>query len=137
MHIHPHTPPSYAVTVSLASCTSSLCVCVLHVLSSQELLRAICASSLPTRWPRSSRRQVADLKEELLERGASRNGVKSTLQRRLHGLIVQDAISNMCAADGDTDEEGASGGEAPAGASSDDMDSEEEAMPLAERLRRL
>ena len=81
--------------------------------------------------------KVADLKEELLERGASRNGVKSTLQRRLHGLIVQDAISNMCAADGDTDEEGASGGEAPAGASSDDIDSEEEAMPLAERLRRL
>ena len=44
--------------------------------------------------------KVADLKEELLERGASRNGVKSTLQRRLHGLIVQAASrtrSAICA----------------------------------------
>ena len=37
--------------------------------------------------------KVADLREELAVRGASRSGVKGTLQRRLHTLIVQAAIS--------------------------------------------
>ena len=37
--------------------------------------------------------KVADLREELAVRGASRSGLKGALQRRLHTLIVQAAIS--------------------------------------------
>jgi hypothetical protein len=32
------------------------------------------------------------LKAELAERGSTRSGRKATLQRRLHALLVQDAI---------------------------------------------
>ena len=35
--------------------------------------------------------KVRELKEELMARGASRTGVKGTLQQRLHTLIVQEA----------------------------------------------
>ena len=36
---------------------------------------------------------VAQLKEELTERGERRSGLKHVLQRRLHGLIVQGAVA--------------------------------------------
>ena len=35
--------------------------------------------------------KVRELKEELMARGASRTGVKGTLQQRLHTLILQEA----------------------------------------------
>ena len=46
---------------------------------------------------------VKQLKEELMERGASRAGVKGVLQQRLHTLIVQDASERAHAAHTDED----------------------------------
>jgi hypothetical protein len=37
--------------------------------------------------------KVAQLKEELAARGSTRTGLKATLQRRLHSLLVQAALS--------------------------------------------
>ena len=36
--------------------------------------------------------KLAQLKEELAARGSTRTGLKASLQRRLHGLLVQAAI---------------------------------------------
>ena len=37
--------------------------------------------------------KLAQLKEELAARGATRTGLKANLQRRLHGLLVQAAAA--------------------------------------------
>ena len=37
--------------------------------------------------------KVAQLKEELAARGSTRTGLKATLQRRLHSLLVQAGLS--------------------------------------------
>ena len=37
--------------------------------------------------------KVAQLKRELTQRGSTRSGLKMVLQRRLHGMLVQDAIA--------------------------------------------
>ena len=37
--------------------------------------------------------KLAQLKEELAARGSTRSGVKATLQRRLHGLLVKAWIA--------------------------------------------
>lgn len=38
--------------------------------------------------------KVAQLKQELAQRGSTRSGLKMVLQRRLHGMLVQDAIAH-------------------------------------------
>ena len=49
------------------------------------------------------------LKEELAARGSTRSGLKATLQRRLHGLLVQAAIAQR------TEEAQRDGAQVPAG----------------------
>ena len=37
--------------------------------------------------------KLPQLKEELAVRGSTRSGLKATLQRRLHGLLIEAAIA--------------------------------------------
>jgi hypothetical protein len=41
--------------------------------------------------------KMTQLKEELGARGSSRSGLKASLQRRLHGLLVQAALPRKIA----------------------------------------
>ena len=42
--------------------------------------------------------KLPQLKEELAARGSTRTGFKASLQRRLHGLLVQAAVQRRAAA---------------------------------------
>ena len=53
--------------------------------------------------------KLPQLKEELAARGSTRSGLKATLQRRLHGLLVQAAIAQR------TEEAQRDGAQVPAG----------------------
>ena len=62
--------------------------------------------------------KLAQLKEELAARGSTRSGLKASLQRRLHGLLVEAAIARRAAERaeaGEADGEAAGSGEAQAG----------------------
>jgi hypothetical protein len=43
--------------------------------------------------------KLPQLKEELAARGSTRTGLKASLQRRLHGLLVQAAAQRRAAAE--------------------------------------
>ena len=62
--------------------------------------------------------KMTQLKEELGARGSSRSGLKASLQRRLHGLLVQAAIERRAAEREEAGEAWHAGGEG-AGASAD------------------
>ena len=69
--------------------------------------------------------KVADLRDELRERGASRTGVKGTLQLKLHMLIVHDALKaarTQAQQDGDSD----AGGSEAGGSSPSEEEADEE-----------
>ena len=69
--------------------------------------------------------KVADLRDELHERGASRTGVKGTLQLKLHTLIVYDALKaarTQAQQDGDLD----AGGSEARGSSPSEEEADEE-----------
>ena len=56
--------------------------------------------------------ELSQLREELAARGSSRSGLKASLQRRLHGLLVQAAIARRseAAAEEDGTSDSAQGG---------------------------
>ena len=56
--------------------------------------------------------KLPQLKEELAAREAKRTGLKVTLQRRLHGLLVQAAIEARDAEESDSDGDGGAAGAA-------------------------
>ena len=62
--------------------------------------------------------KMTQLNEELGARGSSRSGLKASLQRRLHGLLVQAAIERRAAEREEAGEAWHAGGEG-AGASAD------------------
>ena len=56
--------------------------------------------------------KLPQLKEELAAREAKRTGLKATLQRRLHGLLVQAAIEERDEEESDSDGDGGAAGAA-------------------------